>query len=182
MALYDLAWSVAQEDLRGTGQRTAAGRDPSDPATARDDRHAAYLALLNVFTQVRGALETNVEIALAGALAAGSNFGEIGEACGISRQAARQKWMRLTREPPEPTQPAPAEARHPLPPKRVHPRPVANHGGVQARVHELAAELGLTSKQVLKDLAQMGEHVISASSTVASAATQKLRAMYKTRR
>lgn len=94
--LYDLAWSIAQDDLREAGQHTFAGHDPNDPATTHADRQAGYLALLAVYGRMHTALQGNVDFAVAGALAAGANFGEIGRVAEISRQAARQKWLRLT--------------------------------------------------------------------------------------
>jgi translation initiation factor IF-2 len=45
----------------------------------------------------------------------------------------------------------------------------------KARVHELAKELGVTSKQVLSKLADMGEYVKSASSTVEAPVARRLR-------
>jgi hypothetical protein len=48
----------------------------------------------------------------------------------------------------------------------------------EARVHELAKEFGVTSKDVLAKLANMGEFVKSPSSTVGPAVARKLRAQY----
>ncbi|MGH3688092.1 MAG: translation initiation factor IF-2 [Pseudonocardiaceae bacterium] len=45
----------------------------------------------------------------------------------------------------------------------------------KARVHELAKEFGVTSKQVLQKLADLGEYVKSASSTVEAPVARKLR-------
>ena len=45
----------------------------------------------------------------------------------------------------------------------------------KARVHELAKELGVTSKQVLTQLESLGEFVKSASSTVDAPVARKLR-------
>ncbi|MGB6162596.1 MAG: translation initiation factor IF-2 [Pseudonocardiaceae bacterium] len=45
----------------------------------------------------------------------------------------------------------------------------------KARVHELAKELGVTSKDLLKKLADLGEYVKSASSTVEAPVARKLR-------
>jgi len=45
----------------------------------------------------------------------------------------------------------------------------------KARVHELAKELGVTSKQVLTKLESLGEYVKSASSTVEAPVARKLR-------
>ncbi|HVH23370.1 MAG TPA: translation initiation factor IF-2 N-terminal domain-containing protein, partial [Pseudonocardia sp.] len=45
----------------------------------------------------------------------------------------------------------------------------------KARVHELAKELGLSSKQVLSRLQELGEYVKSPSSTVEAPVARKLR-------
>ncbi|WP_176749503.1 translation initiation factor IF-2 N-terminal domain-containing protein, partial [Mycolicibacterium grossiae] len=45
----------------------------------------------------------------------------------------------------------------------------------KARVHELAKELGVTSKQVLARLSEQGEFVKSASSTVEAPVARRLR-------
>ncbi|MYM20367.1 hypothetical protein GSY69_10420, partial [Brevibacterium sp. 5221] len=46
------------------------------------------------------------------------------------------------------------------------------------RVHELAKELGTTSKNVLEKLQEMGEFVRSASSTVEAPVVRKLKEAY----
>uniref|UniRef100_UPI001AEF8638 translation initiation factor IF-2 N-terminal domain-containing protein n=1 Tax=Allokutzneria sp. NRRL B-24872 TaxID=1137961 RepID=UPI001AEF8638 len=48
----------------------------------------------------------------------------------------------------------------------------------KARVHELAKELGVTSKDVLNKLKELGEFVKSASSTVEAPVARKLRDSY----
>ncbi len=48
----------------------------------------------------------------------------------------------------------------------------------KARVHELAKELGVTSKEVLARLGQQGEFVKSASSTVEAPVARRLRESY----
>ncbi|WP_157011431.1 translation initiation factor IF-2 N-terminal domain-containing protein, partial [Mycobacterium celatum] len=45
----------------------------------------------------------------------------------------------------------------------------------KARVHELAKELGVTSKEVLARLSEQGEFVKSASSTVEAPVARRLR-------
>ncbi|MDQ4117197.1 MAG: translation initiation factor IF-2 N-terminal domain-containing protein, partial [Actinomycetota bacterium] len=45
----------------------------------------------------------------------------------------------------------------------------------KARVHELAKELGVSSKQVLSKLQDLGEYVKSPSSTVEAPVARKLR-------
>ena len=48
----------------------------------------------------------------------------------------------------------------------------------KARVHELAKELGVTSKDVLARLSEQGEFVKSASSTVEAPVARRLRESY----
>ncbi|MGH3678561.1 MAG: translation initiation factor IF-2 N-terminal domain-containing protein, partial [Mycobacterium sp.] len=48
----------------------------------------------------------------------------------------------------------------------------------KARVHELAKELGVTSKEVLARLSEQGEFVKSASSTVEAPVARRLRASF----
>ncbi|MCW2658081.1 MAG: translation initiation factor, partial [Jatrophihabitans sp.] len=48
----------------------------------------------------------------------------------------------------------------------------------KARVHELAKELSVTSKEILAKLGEMGEFVKSASSTVEAPVARRLREAY----
>ncbi len=54
--------------------------------------------------------------------------------------------------------------------------------GGKARVHELAKEFGVTSKELLARLSEAGEFVKSASSTVEGPVARRLRAAYGTKR
>src|ERR1041384_8870734 len=56
--------------------------------------------------------------------------------------------------------------------------PVRRAVAGKARVHELAKELGVTSKEVLTKLADQGEYVKSASSTVEAPVARRLRDAY----
>jgi hypothetical protein len=169
--LHDLARSVAYDDLREAGQRTA-----------RTERQAGYLALLAVYARILTSLQANIDSAVTGAYAAGATFAEIGRAAGMTRQAARQKWLQLT------TKPAATNSDDPRHGQRdIHdflgPSPLAEPtsrpGDTKPRVHEVAAELGLTSKQVLRDLARMGEYVKSASSRLEPTVARKLCSMHQ---
>ncbi|OXM44318.1 hypothetical protein CFP75_35100, partial [Amycolatopsis alba DSM 44262] len=51
----------------------------------------------------------------------------------------------------------------------------------KARVHELAKELGITSKEVLAKLKDQGEFVKSASSTVEAPVARRLRDAYSSK-
>ncbi|MDP9093705.1 MAG: translation initiation factor IF-2 N-terminal domain-containing protein, partial [Actinomycetota bacterium] len=48
----------------------------------------------------------------------------------------------------------------------------------KARVHELAKELGVSSKELLAKLGELGEFVKSASSTVEAPVARRLREVY----
>lgn len=58
---------------------------------------------------------------------------------------------------------------------------LAGFMGGKARVHELAKELGVTSKELLAKLREQGEFVKSASSTVERPAAERLRALFGNR-
>ena len=46
------------------------------------------------------------------------------------------------------------------------------------RVHEIAKEIGITSKELLKKLTEMGEYVSSASSTLEAPVVRRVREAY----
>jgi translation initiation factor IF-2 len=89
--LQQLAWSEARY--------TRFTAEPAEPwnhyePTSRDERLLGCLALLRVYTRMIKALERRTDLAVKETLALGGNYGDIGDACGISRQAARQRWLR----------------------------------------------------------------------------------------
>lgn len=257
MAVYDLAWEMSREELRSAGRRAAAEGAPALTHVSQDDRHAAHLALLAVYSRMQAALEMNVHLAVSNARQAGASFTEIAKARGVSRQAVRQENNRFSakveivlsggprdgqvaveasqqheiryreydyynrrdrqevvvystytkkygdpliykftgfrdnrgrpasaeppadpRTPPTPTAPCrsqgevlPGAAKAPGETDVV--RAALGPGAV--RVHELAKELGLTSKQVLIELKRLGEYVRTASSVLEQPVADRVR-------
>lgn len=94
ISLRNLAWSLAKEDLDEAGNATAARTYPSNTAEPATTRRAGYIALLGVYTELQRYLRDNTDLAVAGVLATGGNFGDVARALGVSRQAARQRWQR----------------------------------------------------------------------------------------
>jgi hypothetical protein len=89
--LQQLAWSEARY--------TRFAAEPAEPwdhyePTSRDERLLGCLALLGVYTRMIRALQRRTDLAVKEALALGGDYGDIGHACGVSRQAARQRWLR----------------------------------------------------------------------------------------
>jgi hypothetical protein len=60
----------------------------------QEARLLGCLALLRVYTRMIAALQRKIDLAVRQALALGGNYADIADACGVSRQAARQRWLR----------------------------------------------------------------------------------------
>jgi len=98
--LHRIAWSVVSDELsRGINK-------PADPwADALDDpdgasesaRRTGCLHLLYVYTRMIKILQRRIDWTVNEALATGASYGDIANACGVSRQAARQRWVRRRR-------------------------------------------------------------------------------------
>ena len=87
--LHQIAWSAPHEP------NSAEPTDPwQDFKGSIQERRAGSLKLLRVYSQMIKILQRRVDLTIKEALAAGSNYGEIAEACGVSRQAIRQRWLR----------------------------------------------------------------------------------------
>jgi hypothetical protein len=88
--LQQVAWTMAS--------RMNTGVIPAEPWEERDarqvERRAGCLALLRVYTQMIKVLQRRVDLTVKEALSTGATYGDIGTACRISRQAARQRWER----------------------------------------------------------------------------------------
>jgi hypothetical protein len=85
--LHEIAWSAVQ----------GPAADPwADAGGTREQRRAGSLQLLAVYTQLIKVLQRRIDLTIKDALDAGSDYGEIATACGVSRQAIRQRWMRRT--------------------------------------------------------------------------------------
>ena len=87
--LRQIAWSYANG---ATGEFISDPEDWYDGTVAA--RRAGALELLRVYALLAGALEGRIDKTVDLALTNGASFGDIGSACGISRQAARQRWLR----------------------------------------------------------------------------------------
>ena len=90
--LRQIAWSYA------SGATSEFISDPEDWADrdwgTKERRRAGALELLRVYALMADALEGRIDRTVELALDYGASFGDIGSARGISRQAARQRWLR----------------------------------------------------------------------------------------
>jgi hypothetical protein len=92
LQLHQIAWSAV------THERIGPGIEPADPwerfEGSLQECRVGSLKLLRVYSQMITVLQRRVDLTIKEALATGSNYGEIAEACGVSRQAIRQRWLR----------------------------------------------------------------------------------------
>jgi hypothetical protein len=84
--LHQIAWSAASHDPTADPWGGVEG--------SPQERRAGSLKLLRVYSQMIKVLQRRVDLAIRDALIAGSSYGEIADACGVSRQAIRQRWLR----------------------------------------------------------------------------------------
>lgn len=88
--LHQIAWSAASHEPNSA--------EPADPwqdfKRSLQERRAGSLKLLRVYSRMIKILQRRVDLTIKEALVTGSNYGEIAEACGVSRQAVRQRWLR----------------------------------------------------------------------------------------
>jgi hypothetical protein len=190
--LHRLAWETVQ------GEALQGSRAPIDPMTSRwagapweepeenaaARRRSGALHLLEVYTLMSKILRNRTDKVIAAAVEEGATFAEIGAACGMSRQAARQRWharaqtvnARAARSAAPPARPPDyldvlyAEAAPPRPRTAVAGPPR------KQRVSDVAAELGLESRAVMVRLLEMGEFVRTAHSTLEPAVVAQLKA------
>jgi len=88
--LHEIAWSAVR--------RPAA--DPwGSAAGTREERRTGSLELLAVYSQLAKVLQRRIDLTIKDALDAGADYGQVAAACGVSRQAVRQRWMRRTAGP-----------------------------------------------------------------------------------
>jgi hypothetical protein len=85
--LHEIAWSA----VRGPAADPWAGAGGT-----REERRAGSVQLLAVYSQLIKVLQRRIDLTIKDALDAGSDYGEIATACGVSRQAIRQRWLRRT--------------------------------------------------------------------------------------
>lgn len=184
--LRDVAWSMASQRPEPPGIWP---RDPQDREAGVDERLAGCLALLRAYTRMSNALQRRIDVTADAAIELGASFSQVAAACRVSRQAARQRWLRhhdqrteSTAGPPEPIQPIPdypgmsASSTDPKVAFTAGPQDrsqVAN-AQVRVRVHELAQQLGVEAREVMARLHDMGEFVRTTSSTIEPAIVSRL--------
>ena len=82
---HEIAWPT----VRGPAA------DPwGSAAGAREERRAGSLGLLAIYSRLVKVLQRRIDLTIKDALDAGADYGQIAAACGVSRQAVRQRWMR----------------------------------------------------------------------------------------
>jgi translation initiation factor IF-2-like protein len=87
--LRQIAWSYA------SGAASGFISDPEDVYFGSvEGRRAGALGLLRIYALLAAVLEGRIDQTVELALTNGASFGDIGSARGISRQAARQRWLR----------------------------------------------------------------------------------------
>jgi Translation initiation factor IF-2, N-terminal region len=85
--LHEIAWSAVQ----------GPAADPwTDTEGTREERRSGSLQLLTLYSQLTKVMQRRIDLTIKDALDAGSDYGEIAAACGVSRQAIRQRWLRRT--------------------------------------------------------------------------------------
>jgi hypothetical protein len=102
--LHRIAWLAATRELEQQRIRPAdpwaeddswATDDHWGPRATESERRASCLALLYIYAWMIKILQRRIDWTINEALAAGATYGDIAGTCGISRQAARQRWQRL---------------------------------------------------------------------------------------
>lgn len=183
--LRHIAWSIVVNHREPPG-----GIRPADPnidsldfePSSAEQRRAGALGLLRAYTRMIKVLQQRIDMTVDAALEEyGASYGQVAAACGVSRQAARQRRLRHHRpdEPPS-LQAGPDKAASTSPVGGTSAsaclplnRPHARIPGV--RVYELANEFGVESKAVMDRLLEMREFTRSASSLVPPKAARQLR-------
>jgi hypothetical protein len=92
LQLHEIAWSAVKREPRQVSI------EPADPWENFDgslqERRVGCLRLLRVYSQMIKVLQRRIDLTVKDALATGSSYGEVASACGVSRQAIRQRWLR----------------------------------------------------------------------------------------
>lgn len=200
--LREIAWVEVSRRWPSPGGIPPA--DPRDFEAGDDERRAGCLGLLRVYTRMIKILQRRIDATVNAALATGASYGQVAAACGVSRQAARQRWLRhrqrqdellavqLASGPPDPGYGHAQAGRTAMSaspaggtPTTATPspdRPQAGSAGAKVRVYELAKEFGVESRVVMTRLQRMGEFIRSAASTVETSAVRKLREEFSVRK
>ena len=85
--IHEIAWSAIQ----------GPAADPwADAGGTREERRSGSLQLLALYSELIKVLQRRIDMTIKDALDAGSDYGQIATACGVSRQAIRQRWLRRT--------------------------------------------------------------------------------------
>jgi hypothetical protein len=97
--MHRIAWSVVIEELpRRWIKPVDPWKDPEDPGDdlegSSKERRLGCLQVLYVYTRMLKILQRRIDWTVNEALATGADYGEIADACGVSRQAVRQRWLR----------------------------------------------------------------------------------------
>jgi hypothetical protein len=101
--MHRIAWSVVVEELPRRWIRPLdPWKDPEDPGddpegTSRE-RRLGCLQVLYVYTRMVKILQRRIDWTVNEALATGASYGDVADACGVSRQAVRQRWLRRRQE------------------------------------------------------------------------------------
>ena len=173
---------------------TAVPADPEDLSATTSERRAGCLGLLRAYTRMANVLQRRIDVTVNAALDQGASYGDVAAACGISRQAARQRWLRVRARQEmrslEPTVGAPDVRTQAAPflssaaegasatSSPSGRRSLGGRAGRPVRVYELAKELGVESAVIMIRLQAMGEFVRSAASTVEAPLARRVREQF----
>jgi hypothetical protein len=91
--LHRIAWSVVNAEMP-RGEVEPADPWDDDCEASAERRRVGSLELLYVYTRMIKVLQRRVDWTVNEALASGASYGDIAAVCGITRQAARQRWLR----------------------------------------------------------------------------------------
>jgi Translation initiation factor IF-2, N-terminal region len=90
--LHQIAWSIASQEPAQSGIHPVDPWEDYDGTVA--ERRVRCLELVKAYTQMIKVLQKRIDWTVNEALATGASYGDVAAACGVSRQAARQRWLR----------------------------------------------------------------------------------------
>jgi hypothetical protein len=94
--LREIAWSEASRRRQPPGGIMPA--DPRDREASVDRRRAGCLGMLRTYTWMIKLLQRRIDATVNAALDLGATYGQVAAACGVSRQAARQRCLRRNQQ------------------------------------------------------------------------------------
>jgi hypothetical protein len=103
--LRQIAWSEADRRRQPPGGIMPA--DPRDREASVDRRRAGCLGMLRTYTWMIKLLQRRIDMTVDAALDLGATYGQVATACGVSRQAARQRWLRREQQRAMPSMASP---------------------------------------------------------------------------